>query len=323
MSIDASLAASPSVVESAADWSFRLTSWVGHKFLPPAASAALSRISSLCGRRPSDFRFLRLKTCFVFRDRAGYIYRMPANARTASGFRGEYEMLDRVRPHLPFPTPSAVLLGDDPPVARYLAIPGEALPRVLDDWRRRGEIAWRDQLGEWLAALHGVEPPPGSPTIPLLARSRTMPDRLRGRTEAATRIADEIESAAAEASSRLAGRSGPGVLCHGDLKGGNVRADTRRARITGVIDFSAWGLAPAEWDLVRLRLPPEEIAALMPIYERAARRTVDRHLFDALLRLDDAIARGRRTEEEWRRRSPGRATPGREVTSARSEDGRV
>lgn len=285
-----------------ADWSFRIVSRIKTWLSPPAVSAASSRIADLYGCRPSDLRFLRLKTCFVFRDRAGFIYRMPSSPRVVSGFRAEYEMLDGIRERLPLPVPKAILLGDDPPVARYPGIPGEALPRVLEGWRRRGENGWRDQLGEWLAALHGTEPPRGSPNIGILERARTMPNRLRRRTAAATRIADDIEAAAEQTATLLAGRSGPDVLCHGDLKGGNIRVDAPRARISGVIDFSTWGLAPPEWDFVRLRLPEEDVAALIPIYERAGGRSVDRPLFEALRLLDDTLACGRRLEDELRRR---------------------
>lgn len=288
----------------AADWSFRFVNRVRAWFSPETVAVAGRRIADLYGARPTDLRFLRLKTCFVFRDRAGYIYRMPANPRVVAGFRAEYEMLDGIRHGLPLPVPNAILKGNDPPVARYPEIPGEALPRVLDRLRQRGEFGWREQLGEWLAALHAAVPPPGSPATPILERTRTLPKRLRIRSASAGRTADDIEAAADQAARLLAARSGSDVLCHGDLKGGNLRVDVRKARITGVIDFSTWGLAPPEWDFVRLRLPEEDVAALIPIYERTAGRVVDRPLLEALRRLDDALALGRRLEDDLRRRTP-------------------
>lgn len=281
---------------------FRFVSRVRTWFSPSEVAVAGGRIADLFGCRPSDLRFLRLKTCFVFRDRAGFIYRMPANPRVVAGFGAEYLMLDGIRGQLPLPVPEAILRGDDPPVARYPEIPGEALPRAVDGWRRRGETGWRDQLGEWMAALHGAAPPVGSPTISIVERSRAVPRRLRGLTAAATQVADDIAAAAERAALLLASRSGPDVLCHGDLKGGNVRVDEHRARITGVIDFSTWGLAPPEWEFVRLRLPEPDVAALIPIYERATRRSIDRPLLEALRRLDDAVASGRRLEAELRPR---------------------
>ncbi|MBT9292005.1 aminoglycoside phosphotransferase family protein [Hyphomicrobiaceae bacterium 22] len=229
--------------------------------------------------------FLREKTCFVFVDATMHIYRVPATRRMIAEFESEYRIIDLVRPNLRVPIPQAELFGSDPPIARYRAIPGQPLSRMIDRLRSRRQTGWIDDLAQAILALHDTP-------VPDYARPAAfVGDRIRLRRllagKGATDMAAELEASSQIARAALEGAD-TAALCHGDLKGGNVLIDPATGRLAGLIDFGNAGFGARESDIAHTRLPEPEHDALVQRYEALSGRRLDRDRLAAFVRFERA-----------------------------------
>lgn len=76
---------------------------------------------------------------------------------------------------------------------------------------------------------------------------------------------------------------GRGVVCHGDLLDENLLFDTRRRRLSGILDFSLTGICPPEFDVLKLgNMPKILLDSLAYNYQAGGGEPIDVGLAVAL-----------------------------------------
>jgi len=251
----------------------------------PKARQAGRAIASAFKMPSGRLYFLREKTCFVFVDATMHIYRVPATRRMIAQFESEYRIMDLVRPHLRVPIPQAELIGSDPPIARYRAIPGQPLSRMIDTLRSRRQTGWIDDLARAILAVHDTPVPDYAQPTKFVGDRTRLRRLLVGK--GATAMAAELETSSQLARAALEGADTT-TLCHGGLKGGNVLVDPATGRLAGLIDFGNAGFGARESDIAHTRLPEPEHEALVRCYEVRSGRRLDRDRLAAFVRFEQA-----------------------------------
>lgn len=103
----------------------------------------------------------------------------------------------------------------------------------------------------------------------------------------AVRLRERDRSDLAERLERSVGRfvdamaERPRVLCHGDLKGGNILVDATTRTLVGVIDFTGWTVAPPESELARIGLSDPLRGRLADHYTAVSGLALNREALDA------------------------------------------
>jgi aminoglycoside phosphotransferase (APT) family kinase protein len=185
----------------------------------------------------------------IFRLGAELAVRLPRTPTKVGQAEKDRDLLPRVAPHLPVPTPEVVATA--PPTGRfplpwavYRWLDGVQLtPGGADD----AQLA-RD-LAAFVAALRAVDPTGGpagtSRGVPLEVRD----PYVRAAIEA---VRDEVDEAVAtalwEESLAAPGPAEPPLWLHGDLMPGNVLV--RGGRLAAVIDFSLLCVGDAATDVM-------------------------------------------------------------------------
>ncbi|MEU5208934.1 aminoglycoside phosphotransferase family protein [Streptomyces sp. NPDC020742] len=214
----------------------------------------------------------------MYRLGADKVVRLPRMAGAAEDVAKEHRWLPRLAPSLPAAVPEP--LGEGAPADGY------PFPWSVYGWLAGGHpvigrlaepVLLAGDLGEFVAALHRIDPTDGPPSYrseTLAARdgiTRAALGELRGTIDgdAATAVWDEAL--------RAPGRSGPPVWIHADLQPGNLLLT--EGRLSAVIDFGCLGVGDPAVDL---------IVAWYVLPERA------RQTFRAAVEADDAMwTRGR------------------------------